>query len=249
TVVTMWLPFSRYISATPLRARLMASVPPEVKTSSLGSRPPISFASLPRAASTAPSASQPKGWLRLAGCPNFSVKYGSIASTTRGSHGVVDCASMKIGNFSAIRWVPSSLDRQNVRHVLGRQLCQAHRVEQLGDRHLQLGHRTPETAALDLRARGVLETGHDVDRPLERPHDLAHADLCRPAGQHVAALRTVLAHDQPLLSQLLQDLREQLLWNRELLRDTLGADGTLVMNGDVMNRHEAVIGALGEAEH
>jgi hypothetical protein len=30
------------------------------------------------------------------------VKYGSIASTTRGSHGVVDCASMKIGNFSAI---------------------------------------------------------------------------------------------------------------------------------------------------
>jgi hypothetical protein len=30
------------------------------------------------------------------------VKYGSIASTTRGSHGVVDWASIKIGNFTAI---------------------------------------------------------------------------------------------------------------------------------------------------
>src|SRR2546426_9298934 len=28
--------------------------------------------------------------------------YGSMASTTRGSHGVVDCASKKIGNFKAI---------------------------------------------------------------------------------------------------------------------------------------------------
>src|SRR5256712_6739724 len=102
TVVTMWLPFSLYISATPLRARLLAPVPPEVKTCSFGSRAPISVAILARGASTAPSASHPNGWLRLAGCPNFSVKYGSIASTTRGSHGVVDCASMKIGNFSPI---------------------------------------------------------------------------------------------------------------------------------------------------
>src|SRR6267142_707304 len=42
TVVTMWLPFSLYISATPLRARLIDSVPPEVKTSSFGSRAPSS---------------------------------------------------------------------------------------------------------------------------------------------------------------------------------------------------------------
>src|SRR5439155_429643 len=48
TVLTMCVPFSRYISATPLRARLIASVPPEVKTSSLGSRAPISAASLAR---------------------------------------------------------------------------------------------------------------------------------------------------------------------------------------------------------
>ena len=58
-----------------------------------------------------------------------------------------------------------------------------------------------------------------------------------------------MADDQPLLGEPLEDLGQQLLWNRELLRDTLGADGTLVVNGDVVNRHEAVIGALGEAKH
>jgi hypothetical protein len=52
--------------------------------------------------STADSASHPKGWFRLAGWPNRSVKYGSIASSTRGSTGVVDWLSMKIGNFSAM---------------------------------------------------------------------------------------------------------------------------------------------------
>src|SRR5438270_10243243 len=253
TVVTMCVPFSRYISATPLSARLIASVPPDVKTSSFGSRAPISLASRPRAASTAASASQPKGWLRLAGCPNLSVKYGSIASTTRGSHGVVDCASMKIGNFSAIDFAlpvrSSGPDRENLGHVLGRQLGQAHGVQHLGDRHLELLHRPAQAAALHLRARAVLQAGDDVDRPLERPDDLAYRDLRRPPRQHVAPLGAVLADDQPLLGEPLEDLGQQLLWNRELLRDTLGADGTLVVNGDVVNRHQAVIGALGEAKH
>jgi hypothetical protein len=40
---------------------LIASVPPEVKTSSFGSRAPISVAILARAASTAPYASHPNG--------------------------------------------------------------------------------------------------------------------------------------------------------------------------------------------
>src|SRR3989442_7797157 len=102
TVVTMWSPSSGYIWATPLRARLIDSVRPDVNTISLGSRAPISAASWLRAVSTAASASHPKGWFRLAGWPYFWVKYGSIASTTRGSAGVVDCASMKIGNVTAI---------------------------------------------------------------------------------------------------------------------------------------------------
>src|SRR5436305_741233 len=39
TAVTMWLPFSRQLSATPFRARLSLSVAPEVKTISWGSAP------------------------------------------------------------------------------------------------------------------------------------------------------------------------------------------------------------------
>src|SRR5439155_5931707 len=182
TVVTMWLPFSRYISATPLRARLIASVPPDVKTSSFGSRAPISAASCSRARSTAASASQPNGWLRLAGCPYFSVKYGSIASTTRGSAGVVDCESMKIGNFNAIDSLscrtprpsngrrlalPLHPDREQLRHVGAHQLRQAHRVEHLADRRLDLLHRPPEVAACHLGAiRRSFEATHDVDRSL-----------------------------------------------------------------------------------
>jgi hypothetical protein len=73
-VVTIWLPFSRYISTTPLMARLMDSVPPDVKTTSFGSRAPMTLAICSRARSTAFSASQPKEWFRLAGWPNFSVK-------------------------------------------------------------------------------------------------------------------------------------------------------------------------------
>src|SRR5579859_1814274 len=50
----------------------------------------------------ASSASQPNLWLRLAALPNFVVKYGSISSTTRGSTGVVEWLSMKMGSFRAI---------------------------------------------------------------------------------------------------------------------------------------------------
>ena len=88
TAVMMWLPFSRYISATPLMARLLDSVAPLVKTISFGLAP-IRSAICLRALSTASSASHPNGWLRLAALPKCSVKYGSIASTTRGSTGVV----------------------------------------------------------------------------------------------------------------------------------------------------------------
>ncbi len=88
THVMMWFPFSRYISATPLIARLSDSVAPLVNTISFGLAPMRSAICL-RAFSTASSASHPNGWLRLAAFPKCSVKYGSIASTTRGSTGVV----------------------------------------------------------------------------------------------------------------------------------------------------------------
>ncbi|MNU00728.1 hypothetical protein D3C72_2439370 [compost metagenome] len=69
----MWLPFSAYISATPLMERLVDSVAPEVKRISLPEAP-ISLATLSRACSTASSASQPKAWLRLAALPKVWVK-------------------------------------------------------------------------------------------------------------------------------------------------------------------------------
>ena len=88
TAVMMWLPFSRYISATPLIARLSVSVAPLVKTISFGvgadqlrdllARLLDRFLGLPA-----------ERWLRLAALPKCSVKYGSIASSTRGSTGVV----------------------------------------------------------------------------------------------------------------------------------------------------------------
>ena len=88
TQVMTWLPFSRYISATPLIARLFASVAPLVKMISLALAP-IRSATFLRASSTASSASHPNAWLRLAGLPKCWVKNGTIASTTRGSTGVV----------------------------------------------------------------------------------------------------------------------------------------------------------------
>ena len=69
-------------------ARLFDSVAPEVKTISLGSAP-TSAAMRARASSTAASDSRPGACSREWGLANFSVKYGSIAATTRGSVGVV----------------------------------------------------------------------------------------------------------------------------------------------------------------
>src|SRR6266581_3437838 len=260
-VVTMWLPFSRYISTAPLSARLIDSVPPDVNTISFGSRAPMILASCPRAWSTAVSASQPNEWLRLAGWPNFCVKYGSIASTTRGSVGVVDCASMKTGNFIA-RTPPGSQARlafrcgshyrriEHLGHVLARQLREAHAVEHVADRRLDLLHRASQVAPRDLRALVGLETIHDVDRPLEHADHVPDRDLGRASRQHVASLGPVLARDESLAGQLLEDLGEELGWNRELLRDTLGVDRAhVVVDGDVVDRHQPVVGSLGEPQH
>src|SRR5262245_50858733 len=163
---------------------------------------------------------------------------------------------MKIGNFTAIRLSPSlalgpsSPYRQGLGGVLVAQLGQAHGVEQMADRRLQLLHRPLQVAAQLLRTSTVLETAHDTDRSLERPDDLADRDVGRPARQNVAALGAVLAHDQPALGEALQDLREKLRGNAELLRDPLRADrAEPVSAGDVVDRHQPVIGTLRKPEH
>ncbi len=71
----------------------MDSVAPEVNTISLA-LPWSKDAICSRAWSTAASAVQPKTWLRLAAFPKLLVRYGIIASSTRGSSGVVAWLSM-----------------------------------------------------------------------------------------------------------------------------------------------------------
>jgi hypothetical protein len=71
----------------PRTAVLTASVPPPVNRTSASAQP-ISFASCPRASSTACRERWPKRWTLL-GFPYHSVRYGSIASTTSGAGFVV----------------------------------------------------------------------------------------------------------------------------------------------------------------
>ena len=66
--VTRWFPFRLRAGSTPLIARLLASVAPEVKTISLGSAP-IKAATCSRARSTASAASQPNRCETLAALP------------------------------------------------------------------------------------------------------------------------------------------------------------------------------------
>ena len=120
----------------------------------------------------------------------------------------------------------------------------------MADGRLDLLDRPPQIALLHLRTVGILEAGDNVDRPLQRSDHLPHRDLGRSACQRVTALRPVRAHDESLLGQPLENLRHQLGRDRELLGDALGAHGAeAVLDGDIMNRHQPVIGTLGEAEH
>ena len=81
-------------------ARLSDSVAPLVKTISFGAAP-IRLPMFLRAWCTAASASQPNACL-LAELPNCSVKNGSMASTTRGSTGVVAWLSKYTGSFTEL---------------------------------------------------------------------------------------------------------------------------------------------------
>ena len=81
-------PRATQASATPLMARLLASVAPLVKMISRGWAPRTA-ATCSRASFTASSAAQPYWCVRLPALPKCSVRYGSIAATTRGSQGVV----------------------------------------------------------------------------------------------------------------------------------------------------------------
>ena len=75
----------------PLIARLFASVPPEVKITSLW-RIPKTAATRARASASACAALSPTVWW-LDGLPYTPARYGSIASSTSGRTGVVAALS------------------------------------------------------------------------------------------------------------------------------------------------------------
>ena len=81
--VTTWRPAARW--ATPLRARLLASVALAVKITPAGV-PPKSRASLARAPSSDDRASSPREW-GAEGLPAPPSRNGRMTATTRGSTG------------------------------------------------------------------------------------------------------------------------------------------------------------------
>src|SRR5690606_26473887 len=78
-------------SAMPLTARLSASVPPDVNTTSLA-RTPSTAAMRARASARASAARSPRV-CELDGLPNSAVRYGHIASSTSRRTGVVAAES------------------------------------------------------------------------------------------------------------------------------------------------------------
>ena len=81
-------PRSRAASATPRRARLLASVAPLVKITASPATPSDSPTRL-RAMSTAAPASRAGRYRRLEGLAAFCVHQGAMAASTAGSHGVL----------------------------------------------------------------------------------------------------------------------------------------------------------------
>src|SRR6266850_720315 len=98
---------------------------------------------------------------------------------------------MKIGNFSI--WLspsragacPASLYRENLGSRLVAQLGQAHGVEQMTDRRLQLLHGPLEIAARLLRTPCPVQAAHDADRALERANHFPDRDVAGVPHQPV----------------------------------------------------------------
>ena len=87
--VMMWSPFGLQGAGDALDGEVVGLGGAAGEDDLFRARRPMSAATCRRAASTASSAFQPKACVRLAALPKCSEKYGSIASSARGSTGVV----------------------------------------------------------------------------------------------------------------------------------------------------------------
>src|SRR6266478_3706378 len=175
-----------------------------------------------------------------------------MTSSTRGSMGVVDWLSMKIGNLGGIvsllrRGGQLGHGHESVRS----ELVQRHGVEQPADAGLDFLNRPAQVAARILRAAvPVGDAADDLDGALDSPDHLSDGDIGGLARQHVSTLWPVVARDELVLGETLEDLGEQLARNVELLRDALGAHRALVtVGGDIVHRHQPVVSPLCEPQH
>src|SRR6266852_3448538 len=135
-----------------------------------------------------------------------------MASSTRGSIGVVDWLSMKMGSLSGIVSLLPRGDQLVYWHdyrphgVRGK-LGERHGVEQSADAGLDFLNRAPQIAARILwTIVSVGHAAHDLDWALEGPHHLPHGDRVGAARELVPALRAVMGRDEPALGQPLEDL-------------------------------------------
>ena len=133
------------------------------------------------------------------------------------------------------------------RLVQGIHRLQGHGLQEPLDAALDGQHRPPDVAALELRALHRPVAVHQAERPLDGAEHLAHADLARLPREDVPALGPVDARDQLSLGQALEDLRQELRRDAEVLGDPLGVDHAVVlMEGDVVHRHQPVVRLLAE---
>src|SRR2546427_12146707 len=162
---------------------------------------------------------------------------------------------MKIGSFTAIVSVSSARGRGELRRLRGclvqaDHLFERHSIEQPGDAGLDRPDRLPNGASPQLWTAQAGVAPYDPERPLDGPQDLADLDLARVSREDISTLRTVEALDQLLLGEPLEDLRHELGRHVEILGDALGVDwSVMLMEGNVVDRHQPVVNPLAEPQH
>ena len=235
THVMMWLPFSRYISATPLIARLFDSVAPLVKMISFGFAP-IRSATCLRAVSTASSASQPNAWLRLAGVaevlgevrqhrlehPRIDGRRGVIVHVDRKLHRhpcrgpprTRACCTPRLRTTARATGTGEdtfSAAISAMRHGARASPTIRSRICHSGSRMLHLLNCSQSCFSV--------EQAVTVNGPSIASNDVGHADRRRRPAQRVAAARALRRDQQPDPDQPLQHLGHQLDRDVVLLRD------------------------------
>ena len=114
----------------------------------------------------------------------------------------------------------------------------------------------PRQRLLDGAARGqiaalrALGAGGNEKRPVDGQNHLVGRNLARISGQRIAAVHAGMRAQQPGFGQLLQNLGQQLRRNPVGVGHILGAQRSrLRVLGQVLERHQPVIGFFGQLEH